>query len=80
MWLGGRRGHRPNFRERVFDADDQEGFPGLDAPQVGEEVTLKGLHADGTHVLIVAGLMRRTSHRSTGTARACSLVPGFPVG
>jgi hypothetical protein len=32
----------------------KEGFSRLDAPQEGEEIPLKLLHADGTHPIIVA--------------------------
>jgi hypothetical protein len=54
-WLSGGCGYGSDFRQWVLSADNEERFSCLDAPEEGEKITLKLLHADGTHTIILTG-------------------------
>ena len=58
----GWRSHGPDLCQRVFAADDEERFAGLDAAEEGEKVTLNVLDADGTHGVILTAAEGRTNY------------------
>jgi hypothetical protein len=78
-WLAEGRGDWVDFCERMFIADDKKRFSCLNAAQKGKEITLKVLHADGTHAIILAEMSRRTSRCGRLEAAPFRLRGGSPM-